>query len=106
MDGAGLPQVDDFPDHLGVGRVRRGLGRLGAGAQAFDARGLVAAVPRVVRLSADPEVAAGHRDVPGDFFDVAYHRQAPLGLAVKRRGGGSGLRHVDLRSDRRSRCQR
>lgn len=30
----------------------------------------------------------------------------PLGLTVKRRGGGSGLRHADLRSDWRPRCQR
>ncbi|MDH6703311.1 hypothetical protein P3T26_007833, partial [Streptomyces sp. MAA16] len=36
------------------------------------------------------------RDIPADFFDVAYDRQAPLGLTVKRRGG-VGLRRVDLR---------
>ncbi|WP_411977768.1 hypothetical protein [Streptomyces phaeochromogenes] len=59
-----------------------------------------------LRNGPSAEVPAGHGDVPGDLFDVAYDRQAPLGLAAERRGGGCGLRHVDLRSDRRPRCQR
>lgn len=81
-----LPKIGEVPDHLEMGRVERGLGRLGPGTQALDAVGLVAALRGVVRLPADPEVPAGHRDVPGDLFDVAYDGQAPLGLTVKAAG--------------------
>ncbi len=100
-----LPQVNDLPHHLDVGRVRAGLRSLGTRAQALDPLGLVAAVPAVVGLPADPEIPAGHRYVPGDLFDVTYDRQAPLRLTVQRRGD-VGFRHVDLRSDQRPRCQR
>src|SRR5690606_4388860 len=74
-----LPQIDDLPDYLDVCRIGAVFGCLGTGAQAVDALGLVAAVPGVVRLPRDAEVAAGHRNVPADLFDVAYDGQAPLG---------------------------
>ncbi|MBW8706846.1 hypothetical protein MBT84_45180 [Streptomyces sp. MBT84] len=88
------------------GWVRGRLGRIGACAQAVDALGLVAAIPGVVGLPADPEAPAGHGAVPGDLFRRAYNGQAPLGLTVQRRGEGRRLRRVDLRGDGRPRCQR
>lgn len=53
-----LPDVDDLPDYLNVHRVRGLLRGLGAGTQALNAIGLVAVVPGVVRLPADPIMAS------------------------------------------------
>jgi hypothetical protein len=85
-----LPKVQDLPDDVDVGRVGAGFGPLGAGAQPVDAIELVAAVPDVVGLQADALVAAGHRDVTGDFLDVVDDRQASPRFSVQRR---DGLRH-------------
>jgi hypothetical protein len=43
----------------------------------------VAAQPGVVQLPADPEIAAGHRDVAGDLLDVTQHRQPAAHLSIK-----------------------
>jgi hypothetical protein len=69
-----LPQVDDLSDDVGVRSVRAGLGPLGSGPQAFDALGEIAAVEGVIRLPANPEVPAGHRDIAGDVLNVLDDR--------------------------------
>jgi hypothetical protein len=79
-----LPQVNDLLDDLGgclVRAVRRPGGPVPQPGQA--ALGLVAAVPGVEDLPADPVVPAGHGHVPGDLAGVADDRQPPGSVLVQ-----------------------
>jgi hypothetical protein len=53
------------------------------GAQPLDALGEVAAIPDVLRRSADPEVPARQCDVAGDFLNMMDDREPTLGLTVE-----------------------
>ena len=82
-----LPQVDDLPDHLGVGGIRAGPGSPGAALEPVDTLGVEASLPGVEQRTADAVVAAGRGDVPGDLLGMAEDRQPVPLLAV----------HVNLR---------
>jgi hypothetical protein len=71
-----LAQVDDLAHDLDMGGPGADQRPLGPVPQAFDAMGLVAAVPDVVALAADAVVAAGQGDVAGDLLGMADDRQA------------------------------
>ena len=78
-----LAQVEDLLHHLDRGGPRADLRPPGPVPQPLDALVPVPAQPDVVQLPADPEVPAGHRDVPGDLLDVPQHRQPAPHLTVQ-----------------------
>jgi hypothetical protein len=76
-----LAQVDDLADHVGVRCQWAAMRSAGSVTEPIDTVLVVAALPRVEALSADPVVAARTSDVAGDVLGVLEDRQASLGLA-------------------------
>jgi hypothetical protein len=82
------PQVDDLLNDLRRCLVRAVRRPGGPVSQRGGAPGLVAAVPGVKDLPADPLVPAGHRHVPSDLAGVADDRQPPRSVSDHARTAG------------------
>ena len=75
-----LKRVTPLADDVGPSRQRTVVGPAGSVPQAVNAFVVVAPLPRVEALAADPVVPARQGDVAGHFLGVEEDRQAPLGL--------------------------
>src|SRR5918996_4125333 len=76
-------QVDDLFDDLRLGRVGADMGTMGAVPEPDETFLLVAAIPDVERLPADPVVAARLGDVAGDLLGMADHLQTVFRLPLE-----------------------
>jgi len=77
------PQMDDLLDYLGLGRVRTHVRTMRPVPESNETLLLVAAIPDVERLPADPVITARLGDVAGDLPGVADHLQTVLRLPLE-----------------------
>jgi hypothetical protein len=75
--------MDDLLDDLRLGRVRTHVRTMGAVPKSNETLLLVAAIPRVERLPADPVIATRLGDVAADLLGVADHLEPMLRLPIK-----------------------